>query len=330
MIEISPGIYHLKIPIPNNPLGNTNVYLLKGRQNILIDSGINTAEALDSLKEQLTASGVGLNDISQVIATHVHPDHYGLTTRLKELSKAKIALHHRDKELIYSYETDMKELRHRTDEWLHTNGAPPNMLPPFLGIRRLGPIARPDIELQGDEIIDNGTFKLRVIWTPGHSPGHICLYEPNLKILFAGDHILPVITPNISLQPQSEANPLGDFLNSLNKVKDLDCALVAPAHEHIFPNLKKRVEEIIEHHHQRSLEILAATKSESKTAYQLSNEITWMPEFGGVKFKNLAPWERRMAIGETLAHLQAMIVDGRLDRLPKNGIMYYNHNIKGV
>ncbi|NIN35358.1 MAG: MBL fold metallo-hydrolase, partial [Gammaproteobacteria bacterium] len=89
-------------------------------------------------------------------------------------------------------------------------------------MRRFSSITPPDITLRDREIISVDPFRLQVIWTPGHSPGHICLYEQTHKILFAGDHILPIITPNISLQPQSHSNPLGDFLNSLKKVKQLD------------------------------------------------------------------------------------------------------------
>jgi glyoxylase-like metal-dependent hydrolase (beta-lactamase superfamily II) len=165
-----------------------------------------------------------------------------------------------------------------------------------------------------------------VVWTPGHSPGHICLYDAQRKVFFSGDHILPVITPNISLRLPSAGNPLGDFINSLNKVKNLDVRLVLPAHEQIFTNLSTRVEEIIEHHRQRTGEILSTLNARPKTAYEVSAEIIWMPEFGGVKFQDLAVWDRRMAVSETLAHLEALRIEGIISQFSQDGIIYYQRS----
>ncbi len=330
MTEIMPGINQLQIPIPNNSLGCTNSYLVRGDDGyLLIDPGMNTEEAFNSLKRGLSEIGIDFKEISQIIATHAHRDHYGLADRLRQLSQAKISLHHLEKTVIAPRYQNIDEVIHEMDQWFQANGVPANELPTsqtaFVGMSQPPALALPDITLQGEETISTGVFNLQVLWTPGHSPGHICLYEPKQKILFSGDHVLPVITPNVSLMPQSTTNPLGDFLNSLNMVKQLDVNLVLPAHEHLFNNLQTRVEEIIQHHKQRNSEILEAIKTEPKTAYQISTEITWMPELGGVRFKNLAPWEKRMAVSETLAHLKAMRVDGRVDNFPSDSIIYYRH-----
>ncbi len=328
MKEIIPGVYQLKIPIPNNPLENTNIYLVQGdSEYLLIDTGVNTEQALQSLGKQLAEIGVDYKDISRIIATHGHHDHYGLAGRLRQLSQAKISLHYLDKNLLIPRYTNIDEFLRQAEQWFRINGAPANELPfagtPLAGMRKPSTPVLPDITLQGREIISTGSFNLQVVWTPGHSPGHICLYEPAHKILFAGDHVLPVITPNISLQPQSDANPLGDFINSLNMVKQLDANLVLPAHEHIFTDLQKRVDEIIYHHEQRNLEILETTKNEQKTAYQISTHITWMPTLGGVSFQDLAPMDKRMAVSETLAHLKAMRIEGKVVQVSRDSIIYY-------
>ena len=328
MAKIIPGIYQLQIPIPNNPLGYTNTYLVQGDDEyLLIDAGWNSEEALQSLKRQLAEIGIDFNDISQIIVTHVHADHYGLTGRLKQLSQAKVSLHYMDKNLIAPRDLNIDEFLRQAEQRLHSNGMPANELPtPWTasaGMRRFTAPTLPDITLQGGETISSGVFNLQVLWTPGHSPGHVCLYESNQKILFSGDHVLPIITPHISLQPHSSTNPLGDFLNSLNMVKQLDVNLVLPAHEHCFTDLQTRVEEIICHHKERNSEILEAIKAEPKTAYQISHEITWMPNFGGVRFQDLAPWDKRMAVSETLAHLEAMSVDRMVDKSARDSIIYY-------
>ena len=328
MTEIIPGIHQLQIPIPDNPLGYTNSYLVQGdNECLLIDLGMNTDEAFDSLKAGLSAIRVGFEDITQIVATHVHPDHYGLAGRLKQLSQAKIILHHRDRDLIQSMHTKTGNHMQQVEQWFRINGDPgfdaseiqvhPNGMPEYSAP------TMPDITLNGGEIISCGIFKLQVLWTPGHSPGHICLYEPTHKFLFSGDHILPVITPNISLQSQSNANPLGDFLNSLNIVKQLDVNTILPAHEHVFNNLQARVEEIIKHHQQRNSEIIETIKEQPKTAYQISSGVTWMPELGGISFQDLTPWNKRLAVLETLAHLETIRVDGRVEKFTTDSIIYY-------
>ena len=141
--------------------------------------------------------------------------------------------------------------------------------------------------------------------------------------MFSGDHVLPVITPNIGLPPGSEGNPLGDFVASLKKIRDLPCETVLPAHEAIFHDLPKRIDEILHHHEVRNQEIIAAFKSSPMTAYQLSGHITWMPSLGGVKFHSLMPGDKRAAVSETLAHLRAMELGGRVKSSTHDGIIHY-------
>ncbi len=327
MTEILPGIYRLQIPIPNNPLGYTNTYVLKGdNERVLIDPGTNTEEGFNLLKSGLAEIGVAIEDITQIIITHAHGDHYGLADRVKQLSQAKVLMHYQDGLLMQRMHTNMEERLRQTEQWLGINGVPTESSAFHTTAWRILPPSNPvmpDVTLQGDETLSIGSFNLKVLWTPGHSYGHICLYEPNQKILFSGDHILPVITPHISLQADSDSNPLSDFLISLKTLSQLDVRLVLPAHEHLFTNLPARIEGIIQHHAHRNLEILEALKPQPKTAYQISTEITWRPDIGGISFQDLTLWERRMAVLETLAHLQFTRLDGRVDKLHRDSIIYY-------
>jgi glyoxylase-like metal-dependent hydrolase (beta-lactamase superfamily II) len=193
-------------------------------------------------------------------------------------------------------------------------------------MRRLVVPVLPDTILNEGDVVSSGNLNLNVMWTPGHSPGHICLYEPEQKILFAGDHLLPINTPNVSLSPQSTPNPLNDFLVSLNRLAQLDIRLVLPAHEHPFNDHRTRVSELVQHHDRRNAEILEAIKADPKTAYQIAHEVTWMVEEGGVSFTDLAPWDKRMAVMEALAHIEAMRVDSRLSKLQRDGITYYQRS----
>jgi len=328
MKEVVPSIHQLQLPLPVSSLEYVNIYLIQGDNGyLLIDTGWNTEEAFDSLKRQLAEVGISFKDISQIVVTHIHPDHYGLAGRLKQLSQAKIYIHHLEENLIEPRYIKMGGLLAQLEHWLRTNGVITDEVPQLqtasLGMEKFVASALPDIKLYGDETISAGHFNFKVIWTPGHSPGHICLYEPAQKILISGDHILPTITPNVGLHPQSTRNPLGDYLNSLDTIKELDVNLVLPGHENPFTELQPRIGAIVQHHKLRNLEILQTAVAKPKTAYQISTEITWMSDKRGVGWQNLAPLDKRFAILETLAHLELMRAQGRVKKLLGDDTTYY-------
>ncbi len=329
MTEIVPGIYQLQLPIPDSRLGEVNTYLVQGDSGyLLIDTGWNTEEAFNALKNQLAEIGVNLEDISQIVVTHIHPDHYGLVGRLKHLSHAQLYLHELERSFIELRYINIGELLQQTEQWLHINGVPGDELPKLQTasvemIKFIAP-ALPDVTLHGDETISTGSFSFKVMWTPGHSPGHISLYEPASKILISGDHILPTITPNIGSHPQSSRSPLDDYLNSLNALKQLDVNVILPGHENPFTGLGRRIEELIQHHKRRNSEILKTFGADSKTAYQISTEITWMSDVNGVGWQNLGPWDKRLAVSETLAHLESMRFSGKVAKFSRDNTAYYS------
>ncbi|MFC2047249.1 MBL fold metallo-hydrolase [Chloroflexota bacterium] len=327
MTEVKPGIYQLRLPLPpGSSVKYVNDYLIQGdNEYLLIDTGWNTDEAFEALKGQLAEIRVSFEEIAQIVITHIHPDHYGLSGRLKQLSPAKIALHHLEENIIGSRYINMEELLQQIKHWLHTNGVAANELPELqmasLGMAKFVAPTLPDIIFRGEETVAIGSLNFRVVWTPGHSPGHISLYEPTQKILAAGDHILPTITPNIGLHPQSSSNPLADYLNSLNALKQFDVTLVLPGHESPFTGLAPRIEALIQHHKQRNTEIIGNLAAKSKTAYQISTEISWMSD--GISWQSLSPRNKRLALLETIAHLESMGTEGKVDKFSKNSIIYY-------
>ena len=327
MTEIVPGIHWLKLPITLENAGVThiNVYLIKGNKGyLLVDSGWNTDDSFTTFHNYLVKNGIGFQDIKQIVVTHVHPDHYGMAGRIKKLSGATIAIHHIEKDFIEPRYVAMEELLLKTGRMLTANGTPEKEMVVLrdasLDVEKYIVPTMPDRLLHEGDSITTGIFTFRVIWTPGHSSGHICLYEPDKKILLSGDHILPKITPNISVNPQSIENPLGRYLESLKYLRQLDVSLTLPGHDQPFKNLKERIDEIIHHHGQRNLEILRAIVLRPKTAYQIAKEITWGENSG---LKDLPPFHRRMTVFETLAHLEMMAAESRVDKLPRKGVNYY-------
>ncbi len=336
MQEVVPGIKQLKIPIPHNPLGFTNVYLVgDGDGYLLIDAGFPGEESMAAMRKELADAGVEPTEISKIVVTHAHGDHIGLAGRVKAISGARIALHPLEaRQHQPPHPENPQDFAKMNAEWSKATGMPEE--PPPEMHRHFGPGNRqheappePDMLLEDNQEIRADGTSLRVIWTPGHSPGLVCLYDAKRRVLFSADHVLPVTTPNIGLRPGTNghgpnaSNPLGDYMRSLEKVRGLDAEIVLPAHENVFHDLRGRVDRILEHHHHRNEEILATLKTGPKTAYQVSEAITWMPESGAVRFHKLAHWDQRMAVSETIAHLQALRAAGTITTSAKGGIVYY-------
>jgi glyoxylase-like metal-dependent hydrolase (beta-lactamase superfamily II) len=325
-MEVIPGIHQIKVPIPDNPLGFLNCYLVQGKNGwLMVDTGWYTQEAFNALEAGLKDMGLGFSDVETIVVTHVHADHYGLAGRIKQVSPATKLLAHRwEGDLIESRYIKFAELRDKMGAVLALHGVPPTDLASLqsasMPVLEYVTVTMPDQSLYGGEVLNTGRFNLEVLWTPGHSPGHICLWEPEHRILFSGDHILPVITPNISYHVQSGDSPLSDFINSLNKLRNLPAAQVLPAHEHIFTNLRERIEEIKKHHEQRKEEISSVIRQEPQNAWFISSQITWnVPQ----PWDQFNPLDRRIAVTETVAHLEYMRYEGTVERLFQDGAILY-------
>jgi len=332
MKEVIHGIYQLQLPMGDFPPGYTNAYLVQGdNKYLLIDTGWDTKEMLASLKKQLDEIGISFKDIAQIVLTHSHTDHAGMASRLKRLSHAQIYLHKLEADIIksrfiYTDNLCRDKFLQKTDQLLRTHGMPANELAePQTLLPRISLPPFPDITLKGGETISAGPFNFQVLWTPGHSPGHISLYEPTQKILFSGDLILPTITSSVGLHLQHSGNPLDDYLNSLNVIKRLEVNFVLPGHEHPFTNLPQRIEELTQHHKQKNTEILETiANGKPKTAYQISLAMSWLPDTNEVGWHNLSQWEKRFAVLETVAHLESIRASGKVNRASENSAIYYH------
>jgi glyoxylase-like metal-dependent hydrolase (beta-lactamase superfamily II) len=326
-MEIEHGIYQLKIPIPDNPLGYLNCYLVEGTTGwLMVDTGWNAGEAFNALVEGLKGVGLTLKDISTIVVTHMHPDHFGLAGRIKQVSPGtKLMMHASDAGLTESRYVKFAELIQKMNTLLGKHGVPSltrsEMDSASMPVLSFVTFTLPDTTLYGGEILSTGIYDLEVIWTPGHSPGHICLYEPKNGLLFSGDHILPKITSNISYHTQSGDNPLGDFLYSLNKVRYLPATKVLPAHENIFTDLQARIEGLMEHHKTREEEILRVIAKEPRDAYFITSQIPWNVLEG--TWQNMSPFQKRAAVTEAIAHLECMKWKGTVYRIIEKGNFLY-------
>lgn len=325
--EVLPGIYQIPVPMIDSPLRYINAYLLRGeRTATIVDTGWNTPDAWQALEKGVQDMGFAWEDIGSIVVTHIHPDHYGLAGKIRELSRAHLALHKLERVMIQGrYSSGVEDLLAEVNEWLRIHGVPREDLESLsnasMGIMDRVIVAHPDMYLEGGETILAGPYEFEVIWTPGHSAGHICLYDREKKLFLSGDHVLGKISPNISYHPQSPGNPLADFLESLRMVATLDVETVLPAHGEIFHDLPGRVRELIAHHEERLDQVMEALGKDAKTAYQIASGVPWGG--GRMKWDTMNPFSRRMAVMETLSHLELLRARGNVARLTRRGIILY-------
>jgi glyoxylase-like metal-dependent hydrolase (beta-lactamase superfamily II) len=327
-MEIVRGIHQIKIPFPQGIPEQTNVYVVEGSKgNIMVDAGWDTPEALSVLHDGLRKDYLRLKDVKMIVITHIHPDHYGLASKIKQLCDAKMAMHRIEAELINSRYVNLDELLNEMEGELRRGGVPQAELPEFgkasLWMKQFVMPESPDVILDDGAKISNGSFEFEVLRTPGHSPGHICLYEPARSLLFSGDHVLFETTPHVGFHPQSGDNPLDDYINSLKMIEELKANFVFPGHGPVFNSLKLRIAGIIWHHEQRKRVIMKAIGDGLKSAYQIAKEIPWKPQEGGVSFGDLALWDRRLAVMETIAHLKLLMSEGEVGKIDRDGVSLY-------
>jgi glyoxylase-like metal-dependent hydrolase (beta-lactamase superfamily II) len=328
MKEILPGLYQMTLTLSGFSPGDVNTYLIKSPDGFTsIDTGWDSPPAVESMKAQLSEVGAGLADIKQIIVTHCHIDHLGMIVRFKRSHNARIFLPQRELELMKIRFTGGDNLLPMTDKFLRSHGFPAAELTPPEALLPLPDdllSVKPDVLLLGGEEIALGSYTLRVINTPGHTPGHISLYEPREKLLFSGDVLLPTIATNAAMHVQHIVDPLRQYMNSLLVLNELDIDLVLPGHENIFSGHRKRIEELVRSHEKKASGILRAFHDGSpKTAYGVSQILAYSPVTKVNVWSRLSGWDKRFAVLQTIAHLESWRFKRKLERNVRNGIFYY-------
>lgn len=312
--RVRDGLWSIPVPIPNNPLRYVLVYALALPDGVaIVDSGWNTDESWAALCGGLGTAGYDVADVRAVLITHIHPDHFGLAGRVREASGAWVGIHEADASLLPArYGPGMAGLVTQMRDLLADCGVPDDelgvMSSASLGVRELVTLAEPDRYIDDGEKLDLPGWDLHAIWTPGHSPGHLCFAEPSRRLVLTGDHVLPRITPNVSMHTQSTTSPLADFMESLAKVRGCASDEVLPAHEWRFAGLAERVDDLLAHHHRRLDEIAAVVAaSPGLTCWEVTTRLTWSRSWDDIQ-----GFMRRAANGETLAHLIVLQTQGRI------------------
>ena len=309
--EILPNLYKIEVPLPQNPLKAVNSYVIKGQgQSLVIDTGMNREECMRVMTSGLRELGVDLKKADFFI-THLHADHLGLVSNLAT-DTSRVYFSRADAAEVNSFDASRWE---KVFNFARMNGFPEDELQTIMKSHpglRYSVRRRMDFSiLKEGDTISIGDYLFKCIATPGHTKGHMCLYEPNKKLFVSGDHILIDITPNIQLW-SNEANPLNKYLMSLDKVYSLDVELVLPGHRGTFNKFKERIQELQHHHQTRADEALSIVEKGNQNAFQVASQMTWdMPYESWHQFPSTQKW---FATGETIAHLKYLEEKGKIKR----------------
>lgn len=321
MEEILPSLYKIEVPLPGSPLKATNSYVVKGTErSLIIDTGWNREDCMVALVSGLKECGVDLRQ-ADLFITHMHADHSGLVSAIA-VEGARIYFGRADAEIIrYITPEHWDEMI----DFAGRCGFPREELERAVGNhpgRRYNPSNSLNLHiLKNGDTVSVGDYLFECIETPGHTPGHICLYEPDKKVFICGDHILFDITPNITLSSK-ERNPLKEYLISLDKVYDLDVRLTLPGHRSTFRNHKERIQELKQHHRARLDEIISILGQGRQNAFQIASQMTW--DIGYKSWDLFPPAQKLFAFGEALAHLKYLEEEGAVGRaIEGNGIIFF-------
>jgi glyoxylase-like metal-dependent hydrolase (beta-lactamase superfamily II) len=314
MTNPAPGVTTITLPMPWE-LESVNVHLVELDDGyLLVDSGIATEECFDALEQELASRGVAWKQIRMLLLTHLHPDHIGLSWKLLELTGAKLAMHR--VEVDYLALVARESRAPFFDRAMSESGVPEEMQArmdrAMRDVRRQFREHQPDWLLEGGEKIPVRGGELHAVWTPGHSPGHVCLYSPSHRYLISGDHILQYITPNIGWHPGTDM--LADYLSSLALLDPFDVDLVLPSHGGAFRGHRERIRETTAHHSWRCDEIAGHLQREPLTAHGLVERV-WP--------RKLSAFHHHFALFEILAHLEYMQRRGRVTPQKPNGSTLY-------
>ncbi len=306
--EILPNLYKIEVPLPQNPLKAINSYVIKAQeQSLIIDTGMNREECLSVISPGLKELDVDLNKADFFI-THLHADHLGLVSTLAT-DTSKIYFNQPDADIINS------EMWEEYANFACINGFPEDELQRAI---KNHPGYKYSLKghldfyiLKEGDAISIGDYLFKCIETPGHTLGHMCLYEPDKKIFISGDHILSDITPNISLF-SNEENPLKEYLTSLDKVYNFDVRLVLPGHRGAFKNFRERIQELKTHHRTRVNEVVSILEKGNKNAFQVASQMSW--DIDCESWELFPVSQKWFATGEALAHLKYLEGEGKVRR----------------
>lgn len=331
---VAAGVHRIPLPLPGDALKAVNVYAVEdGDRLALVDAGWHTPDSWEALRSALKLIGAQPGDVSTVLVTHIHHDHYGQAPRIRAESGAVMLLGEGEQRSLDVITHPEQRAAADEDRLFRLRQAGAGELVPAVQeamARHPGQGMAlwelPDVLAPDGHLVELRTRALEVVATPGHTRGHISLLDRGGRVFFAGDHVLPHITPSLGVEPYGgDGMSLIEFISSLTKVRPFDVDRVLPAHGPDFTGLRERVDALLDHHATRLAHCVDALRRGRTTAYEVAHHLPWTRRER--RYEELDLGNRLLALTETVAHLELLVVQGtasaedrgdlRLYRLPQ-------------
>lgn len=313
------GVYKVKLHLLHR-VRYVNCYAVKGKDGwSLVDAGLSNVVTYQVWLQFFKDHNIKPSDIKGIYLTHYHFDHYGCSGWLQNYSGAPVYIGANDADRINNFWKKGNYLLETIAALYRSNGMPEEVIRQVIEAEaRIIPLTLPHAQLTtllDGQMVTLGDNAYQVIFTPGHSDGHICFYNQEHSLLFSGDHLLPYTSSIIDLSVQLgiQTNPLDGFLLALNKIRTLNCTLVFPAHGKSFTNIEKWIMRL-EVYHQELLELIKRYLGSYATAYEVCRQIY---------NQDLSGYELRFAMADILAHLFNLSYRNELEATLVNGIYRY-------
>jgi glyoxylase-like metal-dependent hydrolase (beta-lactamase superfamily II) len=325
---VAPGIWRIPLSLPTDGLKAVNVYAVTDGDGLtLIDGGWALDEARAELVAALGEIGCGLGDIRRFLVTHAHRDHYTQAVAIRRDFGTKV--------LIGAGE------QHAIERLTGTIAPGPRSQFTILARHGGGPVAEalraldvpenvrdfdyelPDAWIGSGEKFTVGDRVLEAIATPGHTRGHVVFADRSAGLLFAGDHVLPHITPSIAFEVDAPPLGLRDYLASLRMVRAMPDMAMLPAHGPAGDGVHARIDQLLAHHATRLADMADVLHGGPATAYDVATQIGWASRRR--KFADLDPFNQMLAVFETALHLDLLEAQGVVTAETSDGVRHYRH-----
>lgn len=322
---VAPGVHRIPLPLPMDGLRAVNVYALEGGDGItLIDGGWALDVSRELLERSLRQLGHPLDAVRRVLVTHVHRDHYTQAVAIRRAVGASVALGVEEQSSLRDLMVGRSGMLATQPERLRRLGAGSladeiEAVPIDLS-ETLAFYEEPDEWLEPGRI-ELDSLTLDAVHTPGHTRGHLVFHAAEQRLLFAGDHVLPHITPSIGFEPDRPQFPLRDYLGSLERVLELPDATLLPAHGPAGGSSHERAHELLAHHERRLGDTRAALESGAGLALDVARVLRWTSR--GRAFEELHLFDRMLAVLETAAHLDVLVLRGEAVRDEQSDMVSY-------
>ncbi len=322
---VHPGVHRIPLPLPEDGLRAVNVYLIEADGGlIMIDGGWSLPQSRRALEDAMSLLGHDLGEISQILVTHIHRDHYTQAVALRRLLGARVLLGAGERPGLEMLQHLRTAAPVSSLNILRRSGAhdlADRILKRFDGTEFDGrDWERPDEWLEPGTL-HFGQQTLRVIATPGHTKGHVVYLDEANGLMFTGDHVLPHITPSIGFELAEPGLPLADYLRSLHLMTRFADTRLLPAHGPVTGSTHARVAELLSHHDKRLADTLRALGACTLDAYAVARRLTWTRR--GIPFADLDEFNQMLAVNETMAHLDVLVARGQAVVASQDGTNRY-------